>query len=315
MINRTLVRTKIIQTLFAYYKQEEHSPLNARKELLRSFSDTYSLYMMMLGFADALVTYADEQIALEKKRALITHQPYEANMRFVNSRVAKQLFNNHTLRNYLTNQDLSWDAGMNAVEKIYKKLTQSKFYQEYMQLEVPSYEDEKRLWRKIYSTLLPEDPDLHASLEELELVLDCQNWNTDAELVLTYVDKTIKRFEEAKDDNQQLLEMFNSEEELSFAKDLLRLTIDNANEYKPLVADALQNWEADRIAYMDYIILITALTEIVHFNQIAIEISMNEYIELAKEYSGEKSHIFINGVLTKIINNLRKENKIFKHVK
>jgi N utilization substance protein B len=135
------------------------------------------------------------------------------------------------------------------------------------------------------------------------------------DVVLTYIDKTIKRFTEENGDNQVLLEMFNSEDELTFAKDLLRLTIEHADEYKDMIAASLHNWEAERIAYMDYIILITALTEIIHFNNIALEISMNEYIELAKEFSGEKSHIFINGVLNKIIGDLRRDNKIFKSVR
>ena len=145
--------------------------------------------------------------------------------------------------------------------------------------------------------------------------MDFQGWTTEVDLVLTYIDKTIKRFDEKNGDNQPLLEMFNSEDELIFAKDLLRLTIEHSEEYKQLIAGALHNWEAERIAYMDYIILITAITEIVHFNDIALEISLNEYIEIAKEFSGEKSYIFINGILNKIVMDLKQENKIFKSVR
>jgi N utilization substance protein B len=204
---------------------------------------------------------------------------------------------------------------MNAVEAIYKQLVQSPFYAEYMQLEAPTYEDDKRIWRKIYSTLMPNNPDLYSALDDLELALDFQGWTTEADIILTYIDKTIKRFTEKNGDNQPLLEMFNSEEELIFAKDLLRLTIEHATEYKTLIASSLLNWEAERIAYMDYIILIAALTEIIHFNDIALEISMNEYIELAKEFSGEKSYIFINGILNKIVGDLRRENKILKTIR
>ena len=146
-----------------------------------------------------------------------------------------------------------------------------------------------------------DNPDLYSALEDLEIALDFQGWTTEVDLVLTYIDKTIKRFDEKNGDNQPLLEMFNSEDELIFAKDLLRLTIEHSEEYKQLIAGALHNWEAERIAYMDYIILITAITEIVHFNDIALEISLNEYIEIAKEFSGEKSYIFINGILNKIV--------------
>jgi N utilization substance protein B len=287
----------------------------ARKELLNSFSSTYSLYMMLLAFADELTTYADKQIEANKVRAAVTHQVYKPNRNFVNNRVAQHLFNNRRLRTYIEDQHLIWDTGMNAVEVIYKQLVQSPFYAEYMQLEAPTYEDDKRIWRKIYSTLMPNNPDLYSALDDLELALDFQGWTTEADIILTYIDKTIKRFTEKNGDNQPLLEMFNSEEELIFAKDLLRLTIEHAAEYKELIASSLLNWEAERIAYMDYIILIAALTEIIHFNDIALEISMNEYIELAKEFSGEKSYIFINGILNKIVGDLRRENKILKTIR
>ena len=106
--------------------------------------------------------------------------------------------------------------------------------------------------------------------------------------------------------------MFASEAELEFGKNLLQASIDMTEENKGLIAKSLQNWEADRIAYMDHIILLVALAEIRHFSEIALEISMNEYIEIAKEYSSDKSYIFINGVLNRIVNDLRADNQLFK---
>jgi len=312
MINRTLVRTKVVQTLFAYYKDGEKTSLTARKELLNSFSDTYSLYMLMLAFADELTTFAEEQMQINKERAAIMHQVYTPNRRFINNRISQQLFNNRRLRTYLEDQKLCWDAGLSAIPAIYKQLIDSPFYIEYMAIESPTYEDDKQLWRKIYANLLMENEHLLAALEELEVTLDHQGWTTDIDLVLTYVVKTIKRFKEENGDEQILLEMFDSEQELNFAKDLLSTAIENADEFRALIASAVKNWESERIAYMDSIILIAALAEITQFNNIALEISMNEYIELAKEYSGDKSYGFINGVLNKIVQTLQQENKLFK---
>lgn len=315
MINRTLVRTKVIQTLFAYYKDGAKTSLTARKELLDSFSDAYALYMLMLGFADELTRFADSQIEANKTRAAIMHQRYTPNRRFVNNSVSQQLFNNRRLRAYLEEQHLSWDVVLPAITSIYKELLETPYYKEFMELSSPTYEDEKQLWRKIYGNLLSNNEHLYSALEELEIRLDHQGWTVDIDLILTYVVKTIKRFKQENGDEQDLLEMFDSESELVFAKDLLRLSIEHADEYRELIANAAQNWEADRIAYMDYIIMITALTEITQFNDIALEVSMNEYIELAKEYSGEKSYTFINGILNKIVQNLRAENKLFKAVR
>ena len=312
MINRTLVRTKVVQTLFAQYSGSDHTALSARKTLLNKFSSTYSLYMMMLSFADELTTYAEEQINENKKRAAVLHQSYTANRNFVNNRIAQQVFNNRRLRNYLDTENLRWDTGMSAIEATYKLLITTPFYQEFMALEAPTYEDEKALWRKIYGSLLLESETLNSALEEMEVALDQEGWTTDMDMVITYVIKTLKRFKEDDTDELPLLDMFGSEEELEFGKNLLQWSIELTEENKVLIAKALQNWEADRIAYMDHIILLVALTEIRKCNEIALEISMNEYIEIAKEYSSEKSYVFINGVLNRIVNDLREENKLFK---
>ncbi len=312
MINRTLVRTKVVQTLFAQYSGNDHTALSARKTLLSKFSSTYSLYMMMLSFADELTTYAEEQISENQKRASVLHQTYIANRNFVNNRLAQQIFNNRRIRNYLENENLRWDVGMSAIEATYKLLINTPFYQEFMALEKPTYEDEKTLWRKIYGSLLLESETLSSALEEMEVALDQEGWTIDMDMVITYVIKTLKRFKEEYTDELPLLEMFASEAELEFGKNLLQASIDMTEENKGLIAKSLQNWEADRIAYMDQIILLVALAEIRKYNEIALEISMNEYIEIAKEYSSEKSYVFINGVLNRIVNDLRAENQLFK---
>lgn len=312
MINRTLVRTKVVQTLFAQYSGNDHTALSARKTLLNKFSSTYSLYMMMLSFADELTTYAEEQISENQKRASVLHQTYIANRNFVNNRLAQQIFNNRRIRNYLENENLRWDVGMSAVEATYKLLINAPFYQEFMALEKPTYEDEKTLWRKIYGSLLLENETLSSALEEMEVALDQEGWTIDMDMVITYVIKTLKRFKEDDTDQLPLLEMFSSEDELEFGKNLLQWSIEQTEENKELIAKSLQNWEADRIAYMDQIILLVALAEIRKYNEIALEISMNEYIEIAKEYSSDKSYIFINGVLNRIVNDLRAENQLFK---
>ena len=312
MINRTLVRTKVVQTLFASYSGSDHTSLSARKTLLNKFSSTYSLYMMMLSFADELTTYAEAQISENQRRAAVLHQTYNANRNFVNNRIAQQLFNNRHLRNYMENEHLHWDVGMSAIESTYKKLLDAPFYKEYMGLDSPSYEDEKALWRKIYGSLLLDSEELNSALEEMEVALDHEGWTTDIDMVITYVIKTIKRFKEEYRDDLPLLEMFASEEELTFAKDLLHWSMEQSDENKSLIAKSLENWEADRVAYMDQIILLVALAEIRNCNEIALEISMNEYIEIAKEYSSDKSYVFINGVLNRIVNDLRAANKLFK---
>lgn len=309
-----MVRTRVVQTLFAYYKDGDKTPLSAQKELLRSFADTYDLYVLLLDFANQLTAYAEEQIEQAEARAKVTHTPYTPNRRFVSSPLSQQLFDNQALRRHIDNKRLSWDAGSAAVGAIYKALVEAPFYREYMQAESVSYDDDKRLWRKIYTNLIGDSEAFADALEEMEVVLDHANWTTDLDVVLSYIPKTIKRFEEDSTPDTPILAMFDSEDELTFAKDLLRYAIEGHDKYEQLINAHLKNWDADRIAYMDRILLLTALAEIMSFPNIALEVSFNEYIELSKEYSGDKSYIFINGILNEILRDLKEENMLLKAV-
>lgn len=296
-----MVRTRVMQTLFAYYTDGEKTPSQARKELVKSFSDTYNLYMMLLALADELTTYAQNQIAEQEQRAKITHQKFAPNRRFADNSFAAQVFQNRTLRRVMDAGHLTWDAGLNAMPALFKKLQEQYYYQFFMEKEQPTYEEEKELWKKIYSMLLPDNEDLITALEEMEVCLDQQNWETDLNVVLSYVVKTIKRFSQDNGADQPLLEMFDSEDELQFAQQLLEQTIAHKPEYDKAVEEHLKNWDMERIPLMDRVLLVMALTELNQFPEIAHQVSLNEYIELSKEYSSDKSYVFINGILDEIL--------------
>lgn len=312
MINRVMVRTRVIQTLFAYFQAEGRTQLSARQELLKSFSGTYSLYMMFLEFVNALTDHAEQVLADECARARAMHESLVPNRRFVDNTFAKQVFQNLALRKYVEEQHLSWEAGFAAVNEAYKLLVESDFYKEYMAAETATYEDDKRVWRKIFTDILPEMKQLESALEEMEVVLDNSCWSIDADVVVSYVIKTIKRFNEEAGADQALLEMFDNEDELAFGQNLLRYAIDKHEANMELVTKHLKNWQMERVAFMDKVILNAALTEIMCFPEIPLQVTMNEYLDIAKEYSGEKSYIFINGILDEIVKQLRQENKIFK---
>jgi len=307
-----MVRTRVIQTLFAYYQDEEKTPGTARKELTKSFADTYDLYFALLDFANELTAYAQKQLEEQIARAKATHSNWQPNRRFVQNKLAQQLFDNRALRTRVQEQQLSWDSGMSAVMDTYKKLAESDFYREYMEAETCSYEDDKRVWRLIYQNLLANNDVLTDALEEMELVLDKTNWAMDADIVLSYVIKTIKHFNEESDPGTPLLEMFDSEDEWQFATTLLQKAIEGHAQYEQLINTHLKGWDADRIAYMDRVIIEAALAEILEFEEIALTVSMNEYIELAKTFSGDKSYMFINGILTEILRDLKNNGAFFK---
>lgn len=307
-----MVRTRVVQTLFAYYQDKDKTVTTARKELTKSFADTYDLYFVLLAFANELTAYAQQQMEEQIGRARATHSNWTPNRRFVQNRLAQQLFENRALRKRVEEQRLSWDSGMTAVIDTYKRLVESDFYRAYMEAENCTYEDDKRVWRLIYQNLLANNDGLSDALDEMEVTLDKANWSIDADIVLSYVIKTVKRFKADSTPDEPLLEMFDNEDELQFATTLLTKAIDGHEQFEQLINSHLKGWEADRIAYMDRIILETALAEILEFEDIALTVSMNEYIELAKSYSGDKSYMFINGILTEILRELKNSGTCFK---
>lgn len=305
MINRTMVRTRVIQALYAYYKDGDKTPQRAKKDLLASFADTYSLYHLLLAFPMELTHYAALQIEEAAQKAKVSHLDYQPNYRFANSPLAELLFKNRQLRNALDNEHLSWDVAMNFVQSVYKQLVQSDFYQEYMAKAEITLDDDKKLWRKIYNEYLLGSEELNSALEELELTLDHQNWTVDAGVVLSFIIKTIKRFDDESNEDTELLPMFDKEDEVNFATKLLEYALAHHQEIEEAIIRHLHNWDKERVAYMDMIILQAAITELKEFPEIAKEVTMNEYLEIAKEYSGDKSHLFINGVLDSVARELR----------
>ena len=300
-----MVRTRVVQTLFAYYKDSDKTASTARKELQKSFADTYDLYFILLDFANVLTAYAQQQLEEQIARARATHSEWKPNRRFVQNRLAQQLFDNRALRRRIEEQQLTWDSGATAVSEVYKLLIESEDYKAYMASPEDNYEQDKQIWRRIYQNMLPMNEALHDALSDLEVALDKTNWENDAEIVLSYIVKTIKRFNEDSTPEQELLPMFDNEEELQFATRLLDAALSNHEQYEQLINSNLRGWDADRIAYMDRIIIEVALAEILEFPDIALTVSLNEYIELSKEYSGDKSYMFVNGILNEILRNMK----------
>lgn len=330
MINRTLIRTKVVQTLFAYIQNPELATsgvsssssaglTNAREYLDHLFSDTYYLYLLLLSFADELPRYADEQLCDRIARAQATHTYIDINRRFIDNRFSAQISTHDRLRILLDEHHLSWEGGQQAIQAIYQALLTSDTYQQYMKTPTPSaaeeaYEQDKKLWRHIYTELMPGNESVLSALEEMELVLDHSQWTTDLDYTLSYVAKSVRKFRLENGSGQALLEMFDNPSDQEFAHKLLRQAYNNREEYDQRINAHLKNWDPDRIARMDKAILYTALAEIVAFPDIALQISLNEYIEIAKEYSGDKNYFFINGILDGIIRELKRENKLLKAI-
>ena len=308
MINRVLIRLKIVQILYAYYQNGGKNVETAEKELFFSLSKAYDLYNYLLLLIVSVTRYAAKRIDMGKAKLRPTKEELTPNMKFAENRFATQLEVNKQLNEFVETQKKTWDNDEDFIKSFYNQIIESDIYKEYMAAETDSYAEDLEVWRKLYKKLVYNNDALDAILEEQSLY-----WNDDKEIVDTFVLKTIKRFDEKNGSKQELLPEFKDEEDKDYARRLFRRTILNADYYMHLVSENARNWDLKRLTFMDSLIIQIALAEITSFPNIPINVSINEYLEIAKLYSTPKSPSFINGILDAVVNQLKKEGKLMKN--
>ena len=308
MINRVLIRLKIVQIVYAYYQNGGKNLDTAEKELFFSLSKAYELYNYLLLLMVEVTKQANKRLNAAKNKLVPTKEELFPNTKFVENLFIAQLEVNKQLLEFSNNQKKTWENEADFVKTLCDKILESDIYKEYMASETSSYEEDRELWRKLYKNIIFNNIELDQVLEDQSLY-----WNDDKEIVDTFVLKTIKRFDEKNGAKQELLPEFKDEEDQDFARRLFRRTILNADYYRHLISENTKNWDLDRVAFMDVVIMQIALAEILSFPNIPVSVSLNEYVEIAKLYSTPKSGGFINGTLDGIVNSLKKENKLTKN--
>ena len=308
MINRVLIRLKIVQIVYAYYQNGGKNLDTAEKELFFSLSKAYDLYNYLLLLMVEVTIQANKKLNAAKNKLIPTKDELFPNTKFVENRFIAQLEVNKQLLDFAGNQKKTWENEADFVKSLCEQIMESDIYKEYMASETSSYEEDREVWRKIYKKIIFNNAELDQVLEDQSLY-----WNDDKEIVDTFVLKTIKRFEEKNGAKQELLPEFKDDEDQDFARRLFRRAILNSDYYRHLISENTKNWDLDRVAFMDVIIMQIALAEVLSFPNIPVSVSLNEYVEIAKLYSTPKSGGFINGTLDGIVNQLKKENKLTKN--
>ena len=309
MINRVLLRIKIIQILYSYYKSDSKSLPLAEKELFHSIQKTYDLYFHLLQLSVEITRFAAEKIETKRNRLRPTEEDLHPNTRFIDNLFIAQLSENIQFNEYMTANKLSWVNDSEIIKVLFEEIIASDFYAEYMNASEAGYAADKDIWRKIFKKIILQSEDLDDSIQDQNIY-----WTDDIEMVISFIIKTIKRFDAANGQEQPLLPMFKDQEDAEFATKLLRSVLSKATDLREMIDVNTKNWELDRIAFMDIVIMEVALAELLDFPTIPVNVTLNEYIEIAKNYSTEKSGTFINGVLDNIVGQLKKENKLIKVV-
>ncbi|WP_436414299.1 transcription antitermination factor NusB [Petrimonas sp.] len=308
MINRILIRTRIVQIVYSWYQNTNKDLRIAEKELLFGLQKSYDLYYYLLLLIVELTRTYDARIEAKRNRYLPSDEDLNPNVKLIDNKFVKQLSQNNQFNKYLGERPMSWSEHDAFVKNLLDEILSSDTYADYSSKTKLTYSDDQEFWRKIFKQFVHNNEKLDEILEDESIF-----WNDDIEIVQTFVMKSIKQFSEEAGENQRLLPMFKDDEDRQFALKLLHDTILNEQKYRQLIEHHSEKWDFDRIAFMDMIIMQVALAEIHTFETIPTSVSLNEYIELAKLYSTPKSGTFVNGILDAIVVDLRKKNIIFKN--
>ncbi|MDE6753375.1 MAG: transcription antitermination protein NusB [Muribaculaceae bacterium] len=283
---------------------------DALKTLAYSMDKARELYFRLLILPVELTNLRERQIDDNRNKYVPTEADLNPNMRFVENGLVEALRNDKDIDEYVERTKLSWmpeDRVM--LEALLKDIMDSDLYAEYMEIPTTDFQIDCEFWRNVFKQIIFRNEEFLETLETKSVF-----WNDDLEIIGTFFLKTIKRFEEGGHDCNPVLAMYKDEEDASFGKQLFAEVVRNKDVYRRYIEDSIKKdkWDAERLPFMDVVIAMTALAEIVNFPKIPLAVSINEYIEIAKSYSTNKSGAFLNGILFSITNRLHEEGKIQK---
>lgn len=306
MISRRLLRIKVIKALYAHIKSESDSLAATEKTLTASIDKTYDLYFQMLALIVETARYAEQRQEAAKQKKLPTFEDLNPNRKFVGNSVIHLIAESDSVNDYLAARKLSWAQYPELIKTLFAQLERSDYYRRYMTSHEHSFREDLALVNDFYTRELEES-------ELLEDVLDEQSilWNDDLGFALIMVTRTLSGIRRSHKE-VKVLPKFKSEDDLAFAKELFAKAAINFNKYQDYIDKFTRNWDVERIAFMDNLIMVAAMAELVAFPSIPVKVTLDEYIEIAKYYSTPGSSTFINGILDKIVASLTEEGKINK---
>ena len=308
MLNRRFLRVKVLQEIYAYYQSESSNLPQAEHHLLEGVEDLYKLFVYQLSFWVEVKKFAERRIEENKQKHFPTEEDLKPNLKFVNNRILSALDDNKHLMSLEEKCKINWaDSREDFIRKMYVKLTETPEYIEYMNNGKDSFSDDKRFLVTVIDTYMAENGLLYDYYSDRDL-----SFNSDYQLAIYLLWKFVSEMPAGFGTNSQLPPVYKEEEDKEFAVKLLEKTILHAGEYRELVTANISNWDYDRLALMDKILIFMALTEFCEFHSIPVKVTINEYIEISKFYSTPESRRFVNGMLDKLASLLKEEGKLVK---
>ncbi len=294
-----------MQIIYAQLEQGNLDLVEAEKTLHHSIDKSQELYHLILQLPSALRHIAAKRIEIGRQKLRPTAADLNPNMRFVNNRLIQKLEENEQLNKCVEAEGNTWLQDDTVIKTVFSKMTHTNIYEKYMRSNDDSFEADKNFVVKFLSKELPKMHFFFSALELKNLF-----WNDEAEFMISMAIKTIKEMTEENAETLPLIPLYKDEDDANFTKTLLRASIGEMDSTKEFIKKYSENWESDRVALLDVILIDMAIAEMTSMGNIPIKITLNEYIEIAKYYSTQKSNIFINGLLEKIVRQLVEEKRI-----
>jgi N utilization substance protein B len=304
MLNRRHLRIKVLQSLYSWNQSSEKDIVKFEKEFLKSLKKVEELYILLFLYLVEVRDFANNYLEDAKNKKLPTQDDLAPNTKFVDNLFLKQLIEESNLMHSASGFKLSFSSNKEMIKRIYFELTKSDDYIQYISDDKVDFENDKKFIFKIFTKQLVNMKLFQEYLNDEDIF-----WDDDLPFVASMVAKTIK---DSSQESLVLLPLFKDEDEKKFALDLFRQSIVNSDRFAKYISDKINNWELERVAQMDLILMQMALTEMIEMPTIPLKVTMNEYIELAKYYSTEKSKKFVNGILDTLMNEFLTEGKINK---
>ena len=309
MLNRRFLRVKALQEIYAFRQSKSTNLQQAERQLLEGVEDLYKLFVYQLSFWVEIKKFAERRIEENKNKLIPTQEDLNPNMKFVNNRVLNALDDNRHLMALEEKYKINWaDSREDFIRKLYVRLTETPEYQAYMTNGKDTFGDDKDFLVSVIDTHMADNGLLFDYYSDRDL-----SFNSDYQLAIFLLWKFINEMPASFDASSKLPPMFKAEgEDKEFVVKLFEKTILHANEYRELVDANISNWDYDRLALMDKILIFMALTEFIEFHFIPVKVTINEYIEISKLYSTPESRRFINGMLDKLATELKESGKLVK---
>jgi len=297
-----------MRALYGFFQSDTKDLAKGERDLFNAIDKIYDLYIYQLALLIELRHVGSVITEDAKSKHLATKENLNPNLKFLENKFIQQLSENIHFKREINNRKINWNNDFELVKKIFKNVKASDHYWKYMFVADDSYKTHQKLILDIFTENIADFELMNHYYEEKDL-----NWGDDIYIVNPMIVKTIESFKENSTAEFNLVQMYkDKEEDEQFVKELFEQTIFKNEEIEKLIGDKTKNWEVDRIAMMDVLLMKMAIAEVIHFPGIPVKVSLNEYIEISKIYSTPKSKLFINGILDKLVADLKRENKLNK---